>query len=227
MGSVLVDLVGKRFHRLLVTDLVESKAYGKYKKRQWKCLCDCGNISYVITSQLTRNSTKSCGCLHNELSSKNSIKSRHKIVKHIAPYNSIYNSYKSNALARKYIFELSKDDFIDLLNQNCYYCGIEPSAIYDRNYYHIKYNGIDRLDNKKGYTKDNSVTCCKFCNIAKNNNSLESFNEWVQRLSNNYLKKIKTLLNDTQRRSNYQEADSRVNESFNTGREINDIRTPL
>ncbi len=60
-----------------------------------------------------------------------------------------------------------------------------------------------------------------------------SLSEWVQHALEEamdltlYLKKIKTKLDDTQRRSNYQEADSRNDESFNTGREINDIRTPL
>lgn len=60
-----------------------------------------------------------------------------------------------------------------------------------------------------------------------------SLSEWVQHALEEsmdlslYLFKIKTLLNDTQRRSNYQEANSRVNESFSTDREASDFRTPL
>ena len=42
-----------------------------------------------------------------------------------------------------------------------------------------------------------------------------------------YLTKIKTILYDTQRRSNYQEANTRVNEGFNTGGEADDIRASL
>ena len=60
-----------------------------------------------------------------------------------------------------------------------------------------------------------------------------SLSEWVQHALEEsmdlslYLFKIKTLLNDTQRRSNYQEANSRVNENFSTDREASDFRTPL
>lgn len=28
----------------------------------WKCKCDCGNITYVNTNQLTSGHCKSCGC---------------------------------------------------------------------------------------------------------------------------------------------------------------------
>lgn len=60
-----------------------------------------------------------------------------------------------------------------------------------------------------------------------------SLNDWIQHALEEamdltlYLKKIKTKLDDTQRRSNYQEANTRVNEGFNTGGEANDIRVSL
>lgn len=34
-------------------------------------------------------------------------------------------------------------------------------------YFLYFYNGIDRLDNTKGYTPENSVACCKHCNSLK------------------------------------------------------------
>jgi len=60
-----------------------------------------------------------------------------------------------------------------------------------------------------------------------------SLSEWVQHALEEamdltlYLKKIKTKLDDTQRRSNYQEANSRNDESFNSGGEASNFRTPL
>jgi len=217
MGYKLTDLVGQKFNRLLVVDKYETKLYGKYKKRQWKCVCDCGNIAYVITSQLKNNLTKSCGCLHNELSSINGKNSRHKVAKNNAGYNAIYASYKANADIRNLEFDLDKEFFSELLTMNCYYCGINPSSIYNKSYYHIFYNGIDRIDNKKGYIKTNVVTCCKTCNIAKNDLSFEEFYLWVNRLISNKinLEKIKSIY-DTQRPANYQETNSRDDESVNT-----------
>lgn len=33
----------------------------------WKCLCDCGNISYATTHGLKIGDNQSCGCLKKEL----------------------------------------------------------------------------------------------------------------------------------------------------------------
>lgn len=57
-----LSLEGKRFHKLLVLEKVNNQN----SKTAWKCLCDCGNITFVITSNLTCNRIKSCGCLKNE-----------------------------------------------------------------------------------------------------------------------------------------------------------------
>lgn len=53
-----LNLIGKRFGMLLVTDFS-----GKNKKRTcWKCKCDCGNEIIAIGTNLIRNNTTSCGC---------------------------------------------------------------------------------------------------------------------------------------------------------------------
>lgn len=60
-----------------------------------------------------------------------------------------------------------------------------------------------------------------------------SLSEWVQHALEEamdlslYLIKIKQQLNDTQRLPDYQEADSRISESINTGGEASDTRTAL
>jgi hypothetical protein len=46
----------------------------------------------------------------------------------------------------------------------------------------IKINGIDRADNALGYTVENSVSCCKICNIAKRDLTIEEFIFWGKRL---------------------------------------------
>lgn len=43
-------------------------------------------------------------------------------------------------------------------------------------------NGIDRVDSSIGYTIQNSVPCCKICNYAKHNLTLEEFTLWLDRL---------------------------------------------
>lgn len=60
-----------------------------------------------------------------------------------------------------------------------------------------------------------------------------SLSEWIQHALEEamdltqYLYKIKQQLNDTQRFPDYQEANSRISESINTGGEASDARTSL
>lgn len=53
------DLTGKRFGHLVA---VEYMAGTKTKKGRWLCMCDCGQMHEVATSNLTRGKVKSCGC---------------------------------------------------------------------------------------------------------------------------------------------------------------------
>jgi HNH endonuclease len=60
MGKI-IDLTNQRIGRLVIESYSHTKRKnGKY----WNCLCDCGNRSKVLTSNLTKkNPTQSCGCL--------------------------------------------------------------------------------------------------------------------------------------------------------------------
>lgn len=58
------DLTDYRFGRLLVIK-DSGKRYGK--KVLWECLCNCGNIKLVLSYDLTKGKTKSCGCYSKEL----------------------------------------------------------------------------------------------------------------------------------------------------------------
>ena len=57
--KVSKDLTGKKFGYLTVLAPTEDRQNGSIV---WKCQCDCGNICYIPTSNLSRGHTKSCGC---------------------------------------------------------------------------------------------------------------------------------------------------------------------
>jgi hypothetical protein len=155
MGAKQLDLIGMRYNMLMVVEKLPSKVYGdksKYhKKRMWLCKCDCGNMTEANTGSLTCDKKKSCGCLTSTKSAENSIKSRYKIAKQDAGYRSIYSSYKLNAKSRGFDFNIDFDYAVSILKSDCHYCGIEPSNTYMKSYYNATYNGIDRVDNTKGY----------------------------------------------------------------------------
>ncbi len=45
---------------------------------------------------------------------------------------------------------------------------------------YLVHNGIDRLNSGSGYESGNCVSCCKTCNLAKNDLGVEEFRTWVR-----------------------------------------------
>jgi hypothetical protein len=170
-----IILKGKKFSRLLVL-----KDFIKGGRSFAKCKCDCGNESEVRSSQLTSGSTKSCGCLRNELTSK-----RMALPEGEASFNHLFGAYKRGAANRGYEFSLNKELFRKLTKSDCHYCGEIPFRTHTGKgaYTSYIYNGIDRQNNAVGYTEENSVPCCKVCNFAKRDLSLDDFFKWVLKTS--------------------------------------------
>jgi hypothetical protein len=104
----------------------------------------------------------------------------------------LYNCYKQSAKRRGHVFELKYEDFLRLTKDNCYYCGSEPSKLHpcqEKFNEPYLYNGIDRVNNFKGYFIDNVVTCCTDCNNFKHAKSQEQFFDWIKKLTKNYIEK--------------------------------------
>lgn len=68
LGRNLEDLVGQRFDRLVVVERADNYiSPGGFEVVKWSCVCDCGNTAEVLAARLKRGSTRSCGCLANEV----------------------------------------------------------------------------------------------------------------------------------------------------------------
>lgn len=105
-------------------------------------------------------------------------------------FSRVYKRYK-----KKYspdgVFEISEEDFRILTSSRCHYCDCLPYAIEkgrDIGYEYV-YNGLDRVDNEKGYMLSNVVPCCKKCNQAKLAYSQDDFWEWALRVAETYHKR--------------------------------------
>ena len=95
-----------------------------------------------------------------------------------------YQSLRSNAKSRHYSVEISFDEFLALAKKNCYYCGVEPGERPGPKAWQAKakLSGIDRKDNRLGYTNENSVPCCYQCNWSKRDLPIEEWQAWIKRL---------------------------------------------
>lgn len=79
------DLKNNKIGKLFVAELSKKDKHNKYV---WKCICECGNISYVTTGDLLSGKVKSCGCLKRE----NTIKI---FTTHNKTHTKIYNTYNN------------------------------------------------------------------------------------------------------------------------------------
>jgi len=62
------DIMGQRFGRLVAIRLTDKR---KNRSAVWECQCDCGKVVEVKAGNLHNGSTKSCGCLAQEIFSQN------------------------------------------------------------------------------------------------------------------------------------------------------------
>lgn len=91
-------------------------------------------------------------------------------------YMARYKIAIKSAEKRHILFDLSTDDFREIIEKPCFYCDGELGA--------VKYgSGLDRIDNSKGYVKDNLISACGVCNKTRNNNfSVEECRAMIQAL---------------------------------------------
>lgn len=126
--------------------------------------------------RVTKGDVKSCGCWK---------KGRPVSDDPFVPHRAVYHRYRLGAKRRGLNFDLSEREVFDLIVQDCTYCGLPPSTDMKLSAHpDFRYTGIDRVDNNRGYEKDNVVPCCETCNTAKSTMSVDEWLEWVTRVYN-------------------------------------------
>ena len=180
MGKFL-DRTGLRYGRLIVLKCEGKDDKGRYL---WLCRCDCGNEKIIVGDYLSSGRVKSCGCLKEEHLKNIGFQFRGEEDRENAILKLEYSHLKKRHKRKKMVGEvIDFDTFKSLVKQPCKYCGMKYSKTLrdrvDKNFT-LKINGIDRIDNRIGYTKENSVPCCKICNFAKHTMNENEFYEWIK-----------------------------------------------
>lgn len=178
IANNFIDISGMKFG--LLTAIKQSdRLDNSGTRRYWIVKCDCGNIKEIYKTSLTRNKTKSCGCINRALH----------LRKSDSPFKNLYNRHLTQSSNRGLITNLTVEQFRKLSESNCFYCGCSPAHINyaakncksewkeQTKYY---FNGIDRKNNDIGYLLENCVTCCGQCNRMKLNYTYDSFIEKVK-----------------------------------------------
>ena len=176
-----IDLTGKKFGRLIVIKRVDND---KWRNTRWLCKCDCEVEKIVYGRSLREGDTKSCGCLQREIA-----RDKKNLTPGLSSMRNIIDCYKRKAKARGYEWGLTEEQFKEITQKDCYYCGAKPNNVskHKKSNGNYLYNGIDRVNNTKGYIIDNVVPCCHTCNQAKSDLTLEKFKDWIKRVSERIL----------------------------------------
>ncbi len=146
------EMIGERYGSLTVQEVFPGP-----ERAVARCMCDCGNTKDVLVSKLKNKRARSCGCLQYVRPKRG-----RSIMSLI---NRKFDSYQRNASAKKYAFQLSKEEASALFLSECFYCGAKPDPL----------NGIDRMINSSGYVSGNVVSCCCDCNYMKSAKSTDQF----------------------------------------------------
>lgn len=141
-----INIMNKKFGRLLV---VEDTQESKKGNKIWLCKCDCGKTIKVMSISLRNGNTQSCGCLKKEKIKKSNTKhNKSKTSEYYAwsnmiqrcsnPKNKEYKNYGGRGIL---VSNEWKNDFNKFLKD----MGEKPN----------KNLSLDRIDNNKGYCKEN------------------------------------------------------------------------
>lgn len=168
------EMTGQKFGQLTVIKRTGIDTGGNVT---WLCKCACGNKAVVLGTNLRSGGTRSCGCSSS-------------LPKGMASFNQIFSCMKYGAKRRGYQWQLTKEQVQMLTQKSCYYCGIEPNQ---GNYSSARngvylYNGLDRIDNNRGYLITNVVPCCGTCNAAKGIKTTEEFKLWLRKAYEHFAK---------------------------------------
>ncbi len=188
MGAFL-DRTGLKYGRLTV---VKHNGKDKRNKHLWLCKCECGNEKVVVSDNLSSGRSNSCGCLKVEYLNNSGFQFIGSKDREVAILKIQYSHLKRRHNKKSKEAVLSFDTFIKLSNSRCEYCGLEHSKLIEDRSERVegkkisdtilKINGIDRVNSDMGYTEENSVPCCKYCNTAKNTMSLDEFYKWIRKV---------------------------------------------
>lgn len=121
-------------------------------------------------------------------------------------------TYEPKISTARYVFrkngyndgDLTFDQWYELSQQNCYYCGRCPStkanrfidcpshrdaaSEYAKKYGTFIYNGVDRINNMEHHI-DECVPCCQTCNMAKGTMPIKAFKAWIIKVYEHFASK--------------------------------------
>jgi hypothetical protein len=181
----MIDLTNKKFNKLLVT----SFSHRKGKHYYWNVLCDCGNKKTMRVDTLKSPKVFGCGCVVAENQKANPHNVKHRLSH--TQFSNTYYTMRSRCEKphnKNYKFYGAKGTTCSWNTFEQFKLDMYESFVESLKLNEGKRISLDRIDNSKGYSKEN----CRWATykeqganrtnnrLIKHNNETRCLTEWAE-----------------------------------------------
>ena len=122
-----------------------------------------------------------CQRKHNNkyrVSEKGRVAQYNSVRRYVNTAKGLFIVYRNSSKRRKLEFSLTKEYFQSIFNKTvCIYCNDKIPTV-----------SLDRIDNSRGYVRDNIAPCCGICNFMKQSLSQTDFFTHIKKIHENFSK---------------------------------------
>ena len=147
------------------------KAYQKEYQKQW--YQKNKEKKNLQNNQWRKNNPDKSKIIRDRFLENNPESTKQSLIKYQQTLKGMFRTMKGSGLKRNYSVDITFDDFCKIIDNVCTYCGESEKRI-----------GIDRIDNTKGYTLENSTPCCTICNMMKKTMKVDDFISHINKIYN-------------------------------------------
>jgi hypothetical protein len=164
----------------------------QYNERKESGACTmCGKELESLTKGIKDNLLQKCEACYatsRKVEDKRNRESRNfAFEKKINPLKH-FREYADGAARKNVQFELTLEEFTDIVTKPCYYC---------KKYDDTEVLGIDRIDSFKGYVKGNVLSACEICNTMKKQLTMKEFADHIELLYHQFVCNFKETADST------------------------------
>lgn len=172
-----IDHTGKKYNHLTLLQPIHAISAVARGRTLWTAVCDCGNKKEVCAREVRAGRVKTCGnCeYHRRLTlTKQRVREQREWLRYL------YSKQVRESVRRGVPWELSIEQYNDLITKSCATCGTPPANRVQHS--RRRYTPVSRIDYDLGYTVTNCLPGCLECIRIRGQYNLIDFLDYVSKM---------------------------------------------